>query len=143
MSAIPKIHNAKSYILRVRTGIHPIRDFCMNDCEVPKDAVAFSYVNVGKKSDSTFSKEVNAFFNKTGQIIEHVFKTNNIIKRKHTYEYPKQGVRIINYFSDVGYKISSEVQKIRKKVVNGVENPVQILTKRINNLKDKENNPEI
>lgn len=129
-------HSAKDYLLRSKSGRRAIADFCIGNCEIPKGTNTYTYVNVGKKSEDSFSKEIIAFFDEAGKLIQHVFRTNGENTAKRNYLYPKKDIRIIDFFSDNGKKVASELQKIR--ICD--DNKKQLLTKRVNYLQDKNKN---
>ena len=48
---------------------------------LPKDTVSFSYVKVGKRSDSSFSREIISFFDKSGNKTS-IFRENGFNVKK-------------------------------------------------------------
>lgn len=61
----------------------------------PKEASSFSLVQVGKKSDSNFIKEVMTYFDKDGKIIERLFRQDGINTKQRLYSYGDRSREII------------------------------------------------
>ena len=132
----PAVRKVKDYFLHTKTGKMNVQDFKISNCEIPKEALEFSYLKIGKKSDNLFSKEIIAFFDTTGKLIQQVFKTNGEEFAKRDYSYLKNHTRVVDIY-EAGEKIASELQKINI----SKNNAKQLLTKRINYLQDKNKNP--
>ena len=97
----------------------------------PKDAVSFDYVQIGKVSDSGYSKEIISFFDKNKKLVSRTFRENgrNIRKRQYKYNYSKRTItdfifdssRILAVVNDATFnlggiwkKVSEETQWIKK-----------------------------
>ncbi|MCM1338926.1 MAG: hypothetical protein NC191_04585 [Muribaculaceae bacterium] len=142
LSVIPKLNlqktanRAREYFLHTKISKTNVGEFNIPNCPLSKDACEFSYVKIGKESDSSFSKEVITFFDNSGKLLQQIFKTNGEDCAKRSYSYLGENSRRIDIFSGDGVKTSSEFQKIRVE-----NNDKQLLTKRVNYLRDENNNP--
>lgn len=66
-------------------------DFSKNiGLKVPKDAKTYSYIKVGKKSDSVFSREIVSFFDSQKRLVSRVFQENGINVKQRLYSYKKK-----------------------------------------------------
>lgn len=75
--------------------------------KIKENVCSYSYVNVGKKSDIYFSKEIISFFNKAGQVIGRVFKDNGKFVRFKAISYPGKNYKITDIYTckeDMGNK---------------------------------------
>lgn len=86
---------------------------------LPEDSVSFSYVKVGKRSDSSFSREIISFFDKSGN------KTS--IFRENGYNVKKRVYTLLNDFISTTKKIEESVyvknqpkKKFYPKVYNSI-----------------------
>ena len=68
---------------------------------LPKDTVSFSYVKVGKRSDSSFSREIISFFDKSGNKTS-IFRENGFNVKKRVYT-------LLNDFISTTKKIEESV----------------------------------
>ncbi len=62
--------------------------------KTPKEAITYSYVSIGRKSDNDFSREVISFFDSQKRLIVRLFKENGVNVKQRLYSYKKK-TRII------------------------------------------------
>ena len=106
--------------------------------ELSDDIGTYSYVKVGKISDNAFFKEVMTLYNKAGEIVKRIFRTNGSNTAVRQYSYPEEDRRIIEFYNGEGRKLATEIQTCRKWIDNTLK---KFLSKRINYLTDENNNP--
>ena len=68
--------------------------------EVPKKALSFDYIEIGKASDEKFSREVMTFFDDTGRVISKVFRENGRNVKQRLYRYDDNKKFITNMLFD-------------------------------------------
>jgi len=75
------------YVLKKRMDKLSVNDLPANSWLIPNKAVSFSYVNIGKKSNPAFKKEVTTFYDDKNNIITRCFNDNDKVYKRRNYEY--------------------------------------------------------
>ena len=118
---------------------------------IPKNAITFDYVEIGKNSDADFSKEIISFFDETGKLISKTFRENgrNIRQRLYRHEENKKFItdmifdttRITEKVSDMVHNLggvwrkkSEETQWITKipELPKNGKIPTELHTRKVN-----------
>lgn len=107
--------------------------------QVPKDSVTFSHVVIGKKSDTSYTKEVMSFFDENQKPIAKMYRENGVFTklRRYFYDGNKRIIECSNFdisridegiteknFLNLGgiwKKQSKEIQKIKEFPIMAVE----------------------
>lgn len=83
-NATPRVRKSQ-YKLLEKTKKLPVEDFPVDSWALPTDAVEFTRVRIGKKSDKDFQREVVTFYDKNGDMIRRCFKGTGIKNKIREY----------------------------------------------------------